>query len=311
MALLIDTGLSDWISNADFREQVLAYAPNSDVRLREDLGDPNEIRMVAVSELSADLPGLLPNLQLVQKLGAGVETIVMHPALPAHVRVARLKPDASGREIAEYLLGHILRIQRNMDAHALNQRNSHWQAIQPRYAPDTVVGVLGLGHIGGRTARMLRDVGFQVKGWSRSPKSIDGIACCHGADALAPMLGQCDYVAAILPATSDTNGLFSANILNAMKPGSTLLNAGRGALVNEADLLECLNTGRLGLAVLDVVNTEPLPPESPLWQHPNITITPHVSGWHLDDALKDVAENHRRLLAGEALLHEVDRARGY
>lgn len=311
MTLLIDTGVTRWISDADLRDQVLAYAPDADVRLRDDLGDPADIRMVAVVTLSDDLPAMLPNLQLVQKLGAGVETIVAHPALPAHVRVARLKPDASGREIAEYMLGHILRMQRNMDAHAINQRKSHWQTIQPRYAPDTVVGVLGLGHIGGWTARLLRDVGFQVKGWSRSPKSIDGVECCFGPDALAPMLGTCDYVAAILPATPETNGLFNADLLNAMKPGSTLLNAGRGALVNEADLVDCLNTGPLGHAVLDVVNTEPLPSESPLWQHPNITITPHVSGWHLGDALKDVAENHRRLLANEPLLHEVDRAQGY
>lgn len=311
MTLLIDTGISGWISNADLRKKVLAYAPDTDVRVPEDLGNPDDIRMVAVSDFSDDLPGLLPNLELVQKLGAGVETIVAHPALPAHVRVTRLKPDASAREIAEYILAHILRIQRNLDTHATNQANSHWQPIQPRYAPDTVVGVLGLGHIGGRTARMLRDIGFQVKGWSRSSKTIDGIGCVHGSDTLAPMLNSCDYVAAILPATIQTNGLFDARLLNAMKPGSTLLNAGRGTLINEVDLISCLNTGPLGHAVLDVTNIEPLPPESPLWRHPNITITPHISGWHLGDALKDVAENHRRLMAGEPLLHEVDRAQGY
>lgn len=311
MALLIDTGISGWISNAELRAQVLAYAPDADIRLRETLGNPDDIRMLAVSDLSDDLPGLLPNLELVQKLGAGVETIVAHPALPAHVRVTRLRPDASAREIAEYMLAHILRIQRNMDAHTANQVKSRWQAIQPRYAPDTVVGVLGLGHIGGRTARMLRDIGFQVKGWSRSAKTIDGIDCVHGSDTLAPMLSACDYVAAILPSTSQTTGLFDARLLSAMKPGSTLLNAGRGTLINEADLINCLNTGPIGHAVLDVTNTEPLPPESPLWLHPGITITPHISGWHLGDALKDVAENQRRLIANKPLLHEVDRAEGY
>ncbi|MFT5616171.1 MAG: glyoxylate/hydroxypyruvate reductase A, partial [Granulosicoccus sp.] len=270
---------------AELRQQVLAHAPDTDIRLRDTLGNPDDIHMVAVSRLSDDLP--------------------------AHVRVTRLKPDASAREIAEYMLAHILRIQRNMDAHTANQTKSHWHSIRPRYAPDTVVGVLGLGHIGGRTARMLRDIGFQVKGWSRSPKTIEGIETVHGPDTLAPMLSTCDYVAAILPSTSQTNGLLNAKTLSTMKPGSTLLNAGRGALINQVDLIECLNTGPLGHAVLDVTNTEPLPPESPLWRHPNITITPHVSGWHLGDALKDVAENHRRLMANEQLLHEVDRAQGY
>jgi glyoxylate/hydroxypyruvate reductase A len=99
--------------------------------------------------------------------------------------------------------------------------------------------------------------------------------------------------------------------LAAMKPGSTLINAGRGDLVDEAALCAALDAGPIGHAVLDVVSEEPLPASSPLWQHPGVTITPHVSGWHLGDAMKDVAQNYQRLQRGEALLHEVDRSKGY
>lgn len=311
MALLIDIGMDGWMQNSDLANQVRTHLPGADVRTRAEMGDPAEIRMLAVSSLAADLPGQLPNLELVQKLGAGVETIVAHPALPAHVRVTRLKPDAPAREIAEYCLAYILRAQRNMAAHEAAQARRDWAPIEPRYTPDTTVGVLGLGHIGGRTAGMLRDVGFRVLGWARSAKTIDGVEGRHGAQALAPMLAECDYVAAILPSTAATRGLFDAELLGAMKPGSILINAGRGDLIDANALMDALDTGPLGGAVLDVLPREPLPADNPLWTHPGVTITPHVSGWHLGDALKDVAENYRRLTDGAPLLHEVNRAEGY
>jgi glyoxylate/hydroxypyruvate reductase A len=102
-----------------------------------------------------------------------------------------------------------------------------------------------------------------------------------------------------------------AELLAAMKPGAVLINAGRGDLIDEAALIAALDRGTPGHAVLDVLCTEPLPQDDPLWRHPRVTITPHVSGWHLGDALGDVVENLRRLGTGQALLHEVDRARGY
>ncbi|MEX0316602.1 MAG: 2-hydroxyacid dehydrogenase [Ruegeria sp.] len=311
MALLIDGGLSGWMTDAEIAGQVRTQLPGADVRTPDTLGNVDEITMVAVVTLRDGQPAKLPNLQLVQKLGAGVETIVKHPALPDHVRVARLKPDAPAREIAEWFLAYILRAHRNMPVHEAEQATSTWTPVEPRYTPDTVIGVLGLGHIGGRTARMLRDIGFQVKGWSRSPKDIDGVDCRHGYDSLPDLLGACDHVCAILPSTPETVGLFNANLLSAMKPGNQLLNAGRGDLIDETALMQALDAGTPGHAVLDVVSQEPLPADNPLWSHPQVTITPHVSGWHLGDALKDVAENYRRLTAGEPLLHEVDRARGY
>ncbi|MEX0285136.1 MAG: 2-hydroxyacid dehydrogenase [Paracoccaceae bacterium] len=311
MALLIATGLTDWIPDEDIRADLLRIAPDADIRTAETLGDESEITMMAVASMTPGLPDRLPNLQLVQKLGAGVETIVNHPALPSHVRVTRLKPDAPAREIAEFCLAYILWRQRNMAFHEAAQRDCAWRSIAPREADKTTVGVLGMGHIGGRTAGMLRDIGFNVIGWSRSPKTLEGVECRHGLDALPEMLGQCDYVAAILPSTAETRGLLDAGMLANMKSGSMLINAGRGDLVDEPALMACLDNGPLEHAVLDVVSQEPLPADNPLWTNPKVTITPHVSGWHLGDAMKDVVENYKRLSTGDALLHEVDRARGY
>lgn len=311
MALLIDTGLSDWMSNAEIAETILRLAPGAEVRTPETLGNPDEISMIAVVGLTNDHLHQFPNLKLVQKLGAGVETIVGNPNLPPHIRVARLKPDAPAREIAEWFLAYVLRTQRHMAFHEAAQKRAEWLPKEPILTPDTVVGVLGLGHIGNRTARMLRAVGFQVIGWSRSAKQIDGVECLHGQDALPDMLGRCDHVCAILPSTPQTKGLFDAGLLAAMKPGSQLLNAGRGDLIDEDALIAALDSGTPGHAVLDVTRREPLPHDSPLWRHPGVTITPHVSGWHLGDALSDVAENFQRLTTGAPLVHEVDRDRGY
>ncbi len=311
MALLIETGLSDWISDSDIARDIQRLHPNADVRTPETLGDPTDITMLAVVGLQDEHPKRLPNLKLVQKLGAGVETIVSNPNLPDHVRIARLKPDAPAQGIAEWFVAYVLRHQRHIPFHEAAQASAEWSPKAPIYSPDTVVGVLGLGHIGARSAKMLRAVGFQVMGWSRSPKEIDGVTCLHGDAALPELLGQCDHVCAILPSTPQTVGLFDAGMLSAMKPGSQLLNAGRGDLIDEVALITALDKGTPGHAVLDVTSTEPLPSDSPLWAHPGVTITPHVSGWHLGEALADVSENFRRLTAGEALLHEVDRARGY
>ena len=206
MALLIDVGHSGWMTAEDIRTELRRIAPHADIRTCDDLGNPAEIRMLAVSALRGDLLAQLPNLELVQKLGAGVETILRNPDLGAHMRVTRLKPDAPAREIAEYILAYILRAQRNMAFHEAEQRQSRWTSAEPRETPQTIVGVLGLGHIGGRTARLLRDLGYQVQGWSRTPKSIDGITCCHGFEALPALLARCDHVAAILPAPASWSG---------------------------------------------------------------------------------------------------------
>lgn len=311
MALLVETGLSDWMSDSDIADEIRRLNPGADVRTPDAVGNADEITMIALVGLQDDHPKRYPNLKLVQKLGAGVETIVGNPGLPGHVRIARLKPDAPAQGIAEWFLAYILRHQRHMPFYEAAQQRAEWAPKEPGYSPDTVVGVLGLGHIGARTARMLRDVGFQVMGWSRSPKQIDGVTCLHDDSALPGLLARCDHVCAILPSTPETVGMFDGTLLSAMKPGSQLLNAGRGDLIDEDALISALDRGTPGHAVLDVTSQEPLPSDSPLWRHPGVTITPHVSGWHLGNALADVAENFRRLADGSPLLHEVDRNRGY
>ena len=148
-------------------------------------------------------------------------------------------------------------------------------------------------------------------GWSRSEKTIEGVECLHGTDGLDAVLRQSDYLIGILPSTKDTYHLLDAFRLRLLKRNCIVINVGRGDLIDETALLTALDQNQLNGAILDVFEQEPLPSDSPFWTHPKVTVTPHVSGWSLDNAFEDIANNYNRLLSGDNLLHEVDRGLGY
>lgn len=311
MALLLDIRDPNWMREEELRDLLAPLLPGVPIYCSLADADLEKVLTLAVVRLRPGVVGRLPALKLVQKLGAGVESIVHAPDLPPQVRVARLKPQQAGREIAEYCLAYVLRDQRNMLSHSADAKECRWSPIAPCQSHETSIGVLGLGHIGGQVAKSFAALGFRVLGWSRSPKIIEGVTCVSGGDALPTMLGECDYVVSILPSTPDTRDLFDSRLFAEMKTGARLINVGRGDLIVEEELLAALDSGPLAGAVLDVFRKEPLPAGHPFWQHDKITVTPHISGWHLDDGLQDVAENYRRLVVGEPLLHEVDRQAGY
>lgn len=311
MTLLIDINLPEWMADEELRDILQPLLPGIAIRCASQPGDSNDVIMLATAKLKRGRVSALPNLRLIQKLGAGVETMLADPCLPAHVRVTRLRPEALAQEIVEYCIAYVLRTQRHMAEHEQNQKDGIWKPIPPRRTSETVLAVLGLGHIGASVAKALRLLGFQVVGWSRSAKSIEGVECRHGEGELAGVLSRSDYVVCILPSTPATRDLFNARQFAAMKTGSILINVGRGDLIVEKDLLHALDAQHLAGAVLDVHRSEPLPQDHPFWQHSRITVTPHVSGWHLTGGFEDVAENYRRLVEGRQLLYEVDRAAGY
>ena len=311
MALLIDIKHPDWMSDEDLRGELLRLYPQADIRVGAAPGDPQEIEMLTVSSYFPGEALRYPNLRLIQKTGAGVNNILIDAELPPAIAVARLDTSVSGAEMAEYALAYVLQEQRHMRAYHSQQARSEWLHYPPRQAADTTVAVLGLGRIGQLVARRFRDNGFRVSGWSRGRKDIDGIDCYAGAPELPQVLGTADYVISVLPSTPQTCAMFDARLFAQFDPRAFFINVGRGDLVVEADLVAALDDGRLAGAVLDVMSVEPLPADSPLWLHPKVQLTPHVSGYHLGGAVADIAENYRRLQHGEPLLHLVDRERGY
>jgi len=311
MALLIDIKQPQWMTDEALRDQLMAIDPQADIRCGDNPGNFEDIEMLTTSTYIKGEALRYPNLKLVQKTGAGVDAIMADESLPQSVQVTRLRTDTSGQEMAEFSLAYVLQEQRHIRQYQINQSMSQWDAYAPRRACETTVAVLGLGRIGQLSVDKFRSCDFKVVGWSRSQKDIPGISCYAGSEQLQSVLGKADYVVSILPSTPETTDLFNRQTFAMMKPSAFLINVGRGTLVDEEQLIQSLDEGLLAGAVLDVMQTEPLPESSPMWRHPNIILTPHISGWHLGDAVTDIAENYRRLRSGEPLLNQVNRELGY
>lgn len=253
--------------------------------------------------------GPYTRLKAVLSLWAGVEGIVGNPTLS--VPLARMVDHGLTRGMVEWVAGHVLRHHLGIDAH-IRGLDGDWRKDIPPLAPDRGVTVLGLGELGGAVAGALAGLGFDVTGWSRTPRSIDAIRTTHGAGGLAQALAHGEIIVLLLPDTQATANTLNAATLELLPRGAVVVNPGRGSLIDDAALLAALDSGRVAHATLDVFRTEPLPRDHPFWAHPRVTVTPHVaSQTRPASAARVIAENIRRGEAGEPFLHLVDRARGY
>ena len=257
----------------------------------------------------ADL-GLLPNLAWVQSLWAGAEHLVA--ALGDRVPIVRMVDPDLARVMAEAVLAWTYYLARDMPAYARAQKARRWDP-RPYRAPSTMtIALLGIGTLGCAAARRLTDAGFQVVGWSRSPKTIDGVETMSGDAGLTAVLARADIAVCLLPLTPATRGLLDQPRLALMPPGSALMNFARGPIVVSDALLAALDAGHLSHAVLDVFEAEPLDATSRLWDHPGVTILPHISApTNPATAAAIVAANVRRYGATGILPETVDIARGY
>lgn len=291
---------------ADFRE----IDETLDIRLWPDVGLRDDVDMVVAWNHPKGLLNSFPNLRLVASFGAGVEHLLDDPALPEGVEIVRTVDSGLAFGMAEYVVTAVADWRRGWGAFREAQRLKTWS---PRsYALNGTVLVLGIGRMGWAVARALQSVGHRVVGWKRTGGSVDGVECISGRRALKEALADVDVVVCLLPLTVETEGMLDCDFFASMKKGSLLVNVGRGAHLNEDDLIAALAEGRPGHAVLDVFREEPLPLGHSFWTHPAITVTPHVAS--LTDprgAAERIAENRRRLNAGEPLLDPVERERGY
>jgi len=260
-------------------------------------------------------PGLfarLPRLQAVFALGAGVDAFLRRPDLPGSLPLVRLLDAGMAEQMIEYALLGVLAWQRHLLRYEALQQQHAWQPQAPRTRAGTRVAVLGLGEIGAQVARALSGLGYPVAGWSRTLRDVPGVRCSAGLPALGPLLEATDVLVNLLPSTADTRGLLDHARLAQLPSGALVVNAARGDQLDAEALLSLLDDGRLGGALLDVFASEPLPPEHPLWRHPQVRITPHVAAVTLPErAVEQIAANILRLQRGEAMHGIVDRARGY
>lgn len=242
-------------------------------------------------------------------LWAGVETIVTNPTLT--MPYARMVDAGLTQGMVEWVAGHVLRHHLGMDAD-ICRHDGQWVKHVPPLAAHRRVGVLGLGELGAASARALAGLGFDVAGWSRRAKEIEGVASFSGDEGLAALLARTDILVLLLPLTAATENLLNAKTLALLPNGAVVLNPGRGRLIDDAALLAALDAGQIGQATLDTFRIEPLPGDHPFWAHPRVTVTPHIaSETRPDTAALVIAENIRRGESGEPFLHLVDRAAGY
>lgn len=313
MALLV---ITQGLDAEPFARLLHRLAPERDVRSWPDVGDAAGIRYALAWKPPAGALKTCPGLELILSIGAGVDHLFADPELPAVPVVRFVDPNLTMR-MTEYVVLHTLLHHRRMLDYAGFQRAASWQELPQPGADEVRVGVMGLGVLGRDAAEKLAALGFQVAGWSRSPKTIPGLTCFAGADGLDTFLARTDILVCLLPLTEDTRGLLNRALLSRLArdgllPGPVLINAGRGGLQVETDIMTALDADELWAASLDVFETEPLPAASPLWRHPRVVVTPHNAS--ISDAravCRYALDQIARFEAGGVLGNVVEAERGY
>jgi len=273
---------------------------------------PEAVEAIIAWRLKPGTAGRFPNLRLICATAAGVEKIIDDPALPPAVAVMRTVDPLVNLGMAQYVLLMALRHIRALPLFEAQQRDGAWTRHRPPDPYSITAGVLGLGEAGRTVAALLHAAGFNVIGWSRTSKSVRDVETVEGAEGLASCLARSSVLVCTLPLTAETRGILDRRALRRLPQGAYVINVARGGHLVEADLLELLAAGHLAGAALDVQETEPLPPDSPLWRQPGLTITPHIAAQaSAASVVTQFAANWRRLRAGQPLHNIIERSRGY
>jgi glyoxylate/hydroxypyruvate reductase len=316
LALLIRSGADNWSPERWKARFEAVCSDRHVVQPPATSFDPADVHFAAVWK---PVPGELaafPNLKVIFNLGAGVDALMADRSLPP-VPLVRVAVDDLTNRMMEYVVLHVLMHHRQELYLRNSQRETRWAPKYQWPAGAISVGIMGLGTLGIRSAEILARIGFRVSGWSRSARQVEGVACFAGSTQLDAFLRQTDILVSLLPLTEETRGILNRDLfarLNRASPlgAPVLINAGRGGLQNEADILECLADGTIGAASLDVFVKEPLPAGSPFWTHPKVVLTPHnAADTDADEISKYVAQQIARFEAGGTLENVVDRERGY
>jgi glyoxylate/hydroxypyruvate reductase A len=308
MALLFKCDNSD---PAPWLAALATQAPELDLLVFPELGRREEIDYALVYAPPSGLLASLPRLKAIFSLWAGIDHFRSDPALP-ELPVVRMVERGMTAGMTEYVVAQVLTFHKRLPEYRAQQIERRWQPLAYKMPWQRRVGILGLGVLGCDAADKLAALRFDVAGWSRSPKRIPGLTCYHGEDGLAAFLARSEILVCLLPLTPATEGLLDYRLFAQLPRGAFLINCARGGHLVEPDLLAALDSGQIAAAALDVFAEEPLPPAHPFWDHPRITVTPHVAAFTVPEtAVESVLANIRRIEAGEAPENVVDFDRGY
>jgi glyoxylate/hydroxypyruvate reductase A len=286
-------------------------APEIGFRVWPEIGNPADVRYLAAWVPEPELVATLPKLEVIFSVGAGVDQFDLRQ-IPEGIQVVRMIEPLLTKGMAEYVALATLALHRNLIDYVAAQRERRWEPITLVPAAERRVSVMGLGAMGQAALEALRPFGFQLAGWSRSERSIEGVQCFAGPQSFDAFLERSDILICLLPLTSQTRGILCRNLFEKLPRGAGLINAARGGHLMEQDLLRALAEHQLSAAVLDVLAEEPPRGDHPFWDHPRILVTPHMaSNTSTEFGGRALLENVLRHRRGEKMIGVVDRELGY
>ena len=277
MLLLHLTNIDEASWANSFRKALTPYP----VVLRGDDFDPADVRYIFVWKPKADAFEGLTGLEAILSLGAGVDALMQHPNLP-DLPVVRFVDEDLSQRMSDYVVAHVTMHHRQYTRFHRDQKARNWTQFYPPAAGETTVGIMGMGVLGQDAVRRLKPLGFSLRSWSRTPKTVEGVECFAGDEGFDAFLAGTDILVNLLPLTPDTAGILNTETFSKLRRGGleggpVIVNAARGGHQREADIVGALTDGTLGAASLDVFEVEPLPKDSPLWDIENCYITPHIA----------------------------------
>jgi len=286
--------------------------PDQTIEVYPSIADYNNVEFLICWNPYHGLIGQFPNLKAIQSLGAGVDHIFEANTIDAHIQVSKLVDDQLTQDMWEHVLSIVLSDMKNLPIYQQQQQNKAWKRRRYKGIKNTTIGILGLGTIGSYVGRQFNLLGFEVLGWSRSAKLIDGIATFEAEDGLFSVCKTSDYLINILPLTNETKGILNKMVFSKMKPSSFIINVGRGPHLVDEDLIESIDSELIRGASLDVFHIEPLSALHDFWIHPKISITPHIASMtNMETVYPQIVENIQRLNSGLPLLNLIDVEKGY
>ncbi|MDZ7692529.1 MAG: glyoxylate/hydroxypyruvate reductase A [Balneolaceae bacterium] len=295
----------------DWQEALLEEDPNLDVEIWPEVKDPARVQFIVSWDQPKRTLNQYPNLKVVTSLGAGVDHILQDEHLPYDVRVCRVVSSSLVRQMQEYILAVVLNYQRNMFTYFRQRAANKWEEHPNKKPGEIPIGIMGLGELGQPVARILAENEYQVNGWSRTEKSMDGIQT-YSQKQLDSFLEASRILVCLLPLTPETEGILELELFKKLQRPAFLVNVARGEHLVEEDLIYALDTGSMDGACLDVFPEEPLPDRHPFWNRKEIMITPHAASFTpADEVAEQVVENYKRALSGMDLKNEVNRDKGY
>jgi glyoxylate/hydroxypyruvate reductase A len=295
-----------------WKKALLNIDPNLDIEIWPDVEQKDRVQFAVAWNHPRQVLNSYPNLKAVSSLGAGVDHILQDETLPEHVPVCRVVSSSLIRQMKEYVLNAVLNYQRHTIQYVRQKIQGVWEVHPNRSPEDFTIGIMGLGELGRPVSELLAELGYRVKGWSKSSKSIDAVETFSGHDGLPAFLSKSRVLICMLPLTKETRDILNLEVFKSLNHPGYLINVGRGEHLVEEDLIYALDKEWLEGATLDVFTEEPLPERHSFWNRENIMITPHVSSLtEPDEVSEQIVENYKRALSGMELQNKVDKEKGY